>query len=194
MRRANGTGSVYMLRGNRRKPWAARITVECNIAGDGTLKQRYKHLGTFPTRLEAETALDCYLQQNSYDIAEVQGSTMERKPSEIVTDFLKFMEQSSKKYEAANADVGREDSKVQTFLHDMEFASNENERDRIAALLQRSRRERRKAKDIAQLYENIHNFYTDKQNQNILKALRRLQNEQITLEMYLSIMQPEELK
>lgn len=110
---------------------------------------------------------------------------MERNPSEIVTDFLKFLEQSSKDYEAAYADVGKEDSKVQTFLHDMEFALNKNERNRIATLLQRSRRERRKAKDIAQLYENIHNFYTDKQNQNILKALRRLQNEQITMEKYL---------
>lgn len=42
-----------------------------------------------------------------------------------------------------------------------------------------------KAKDRAQLYEYISNFYTDKQNQSLIKALRRLQNEQIAREKYL---------
>lgn len=36
-----------------------------------------------------------------------------------------------------------------------------------------------KAKDKVKLYEHVHNFYVDKQNQSLLKALRRLQNEQI---------------
>ncbi len=58
MKRANGTGSIYKLSGKRRKPWAARVTVGWDIAADGTLKQIYRPRGTFPTRVEAETALN----------------------------------------------------------------------------------------------------------------------------------------
>lgn len=110
---------------------------------------------------------------------------MERKPSEFITEFLAFLETSKHEYESAYADVGKEDSRTQTFLHDMEFAPNKSERNKVATKFQQSRRTRRKAKDRAQLYEFINNFYTDRQNQNFLKALRRLQNEQVAREKYL---------
>lgn len=110
---------------------------------------------------------------------------MDRKPSEIITDFLNFLELAKSEYESAYADVGAEDKKEQTFLHDLEFASNKNERNKVATRFQRSRRARRRAKDRAQLYEYISSFYTDKQNQNMIKALRKLQNEQIAREKYL---------
>lgn len=110
---------------------------------------------------------------------------MERMPSEIITEFLNFLESAKNEYESAYAEVGAEDRKEQTFLHDLEFAPNKNERNKVATRFQQSRRARRKAKDRAQLYEYISNFYTDKQNQNMIKALRRLQNEQITREKYL---------
>ena len=41
------------------------------------------------------------------------------KPSEIITGFLNFLESSKGEYESAYSDVGREDSKTQTFLHDI---------------------------------------------------------------------------
>lgn len=110
---------------------------------------------------------------------------MEKKPSEIITDFLKFLESAEIEYETAYAEAGAEDRKEQTFLHDLEFAQNKNERNKVATRFQQSRRARRKAKDRAQLYEYINNFYTDKSNANMIKALRRLQNEQITREKYL---------
>lgn len=110
---------------------------------------------------------------------------MEKRPSEIITEFLDFLESSRNEYESAYADVGKEDSKVQTFLHDMEFAKDKGERNRIATRLQQSRKARRNAKDRVKLYEHVHNFYTDKQNQGFLKAMRRLQNEQASEEKYL---------
>lgn len=110
---------------------------------------------------------------------------MEKKPSEIITEFLNFLERAKNEYESAYADVGAEDRKEQTFLHDLEFSPNKNERNKVATRFQQSRRARRKAKDRAQLYEYVSNFYTDKQNQNLIKALRRLQNEQIAREKYL---------
>ena len=67
MKRANGTGTVYKLSGKRRKPWAARVTLGWNIGSNGQLRQIHQSLGTFPTRVEAETALNNYLQ-NPYDI------------------------------------------------------------------------------------------------------------------------------
>ena len=110
---------------------------------------------------------------------------MGKRPSETITDFLNFLEAAKSEYESAYADVGAEDRKEQIFLHDLEFASNRNERNKVATRFQQSRRARRKAKDRAQLYEYINNFYMDRQNQNSIKALRRLQNEQITREKYL---------
>ena len=91
---------------------------------------------------------------------------MEKKPSEFITELLDFLESSEREYEAAYTEVGEEDCRVQTFL-------------------QQSRRKRRKAKDKVQLYENVHKFYTDKQNAQLLKAMRRLLTEQNTVEKYL---------
>lgn len=110
---------------------------------------------------------------------------MEKRPSEMITEFLNFLETADREYESAYADVGREDSRVQTFLHDMEFAPDGKARNKIATRLQQSRRARRKGKDRVQLYGKVHEFYTDRQNQNMLKALRRLLNEQVTTEKYL---------
>ena len=107
------------------------------------------------------------------------------RPGEIITEFLNFLETADREYGSAYADVGKEDSRVQTFLHDMEFAPSGKERNKIATRLQQSRRARRKGKDRVQLYGKIHDFLTDRQNQNLLKELRRLQNEQVTVEKYL---------
>lgn len=67
MKRPNGAGSVYKLSGKRRKPWAARVTIGWNLSSDGHLRQVYQPLGTYASRIEAETALNNYLQ-NPYDI------------------------------------------------------------------------------------------------------------------------------
>lgn len=67
MKRPNGAGSVYKLSGKRRKPWAARVTVGWDLSSDGRLRQVYQPIGTYASRVEAETALNNYLQ-NPYDI------------------------------------------------------------------------------------------------------------------------------
>lgn len=68
MKRSNGDGSVYKLNGKRRKPWAARVTIGWELnASTGKSRQIYQPIGTFATRVEAETALNNYLL-NPYDI------------------------------------------------------------------------------------------------------------------------------
>lgn len=56
MKNANGDGSVYKLKGKRRKPWVAVIT-----AGYEGGKQKRKSLGTFLTKKEAQIELLAYL-------------------------------------------------------------------------------------------------------------------------------------
>ena len=69
---------------------------------------------------------------------------MEKRPSEIITEFLNFLETSKNEYESAYEEVGREDSKTQTFIHDIELAPNKNERNKVATKFQQSRRARRR--------------------------------------------------
>lgn len=63
MRLPNGYGGIAKLGGNRRKPWAARLTVGYDDNG----KQRYKYLGYFEKRTEALAALVDY-NNNPYDV------------------------------------------------------------------------------------------------------------------------------
>lgn len=53
MKNENGSGSVYKLKGKRRKPWVARVTIGYSLDG----KQLRKTLGTFETKREAQEHL-----------------------------------------------------------------------------------------------------------------------------------------
>lgn len=63
IRRANGTGSIVKVSGNRRKPYRVNITVGWDDEG----RQKRKILGYFEKRDEAVVALHNYLK-NPYDI------------------------------------------------------------------------------------------------------------------------------
>lgn len=56
MKNENGSGSVYKLKGKRRKPWVACVTI-----GYEGGKQKRKVLGTFITKKEAQIELLAYL-------------------------------------------------------------------------------------------------------------------------------------
>lgn len=61
MKNPNGYGSVYKLSGNRRKPYAARITIGFkDNEATGKSYPIYKFLGYYVTRKEAITALALY--------------------------------------------------------------------------------------------------------------------------------------
>ena len=55
MKNQNGTGSIYKLKGKRRKPWAIRISYQNEI---GATKRKY--LGYFETKKEAQEVLFTY--------------------------------------------------------------------------------------------------------------------------------------
>lgn len=52
MKNSNGSGSVYKLKGKRRKPWIVRVTIGYTLG-----KQVRKIVGTFETKREAQRAL-----------------------------------------------------------------------------------------------------------------------------------------
>lgn len=56
MKLPNGYGSVVKLTGNRRNPYAARVTSEWTPDG----KQKYKYIGYYPTKKDALNALSGY--------------------------------------------------------------------------------------------------------------------------------------
>lgn len=56
MRLPNGYGGVFKLAGNRRRPWAARVTLGWTDEG----KQIYRYIGYFKTKAEAIQALAEY--------------------------------------------------------------------------------------------------------------------------------------
>lgn len=60
MRNANGYGTVYKLKGNRRNPWTARITVGKKLSSTGKVYPEYQYLGYYRTRTEANNALAYY--------------------------------------------------------------------------------------------------------------------------------------
>ena len=61
MKMPNGYGSVFKLSGNRRKPWAARVTAGwANDPKTKKSKQLYKFVGYYETRKEALKALADY--------------------------------------------------------------------------------------------------------------------------------------
>lgn len=58
MKNENGSGSVYKLKGKRRKPWIATVTTGYSLDG----KQLRKTIGTYPTKREGQEALLAYLK------------------------------------------------------------------------------------------------------------------------------------
>ena len=69
MRRANGTGNIYKMKGGkRRKPWRVRVTVGWELnPKTGRCKHNLKTLGYYASRAEAEAALVAY-QECPYDL------------------------------------------------------------------------------------------------------------------------------
>lgn len=100
MKRANGTGTVVKLSGNRRKPWMVKVP-EYNE--DGTFTGRQIPIGYFATRPEADLCLAEYNRsQGTYDVDKVQYTFAEvyadfKKEKFPTKDEQKLMKETQKK-------------------------------------------------------------------------------------------------
>lgn len=110
----------------------------------------------------------------------------EKKPSEIIQDFLDYLENCRAECKQAQADVAQEDIKKQDFLHALEFEGSCKKRSKIATQAHLSRKRRREAKDRVLELEKVVAFMNSERNKPLLKALRGLAKEQKAVEDYLS--------
>lgn len=106
------------------------------------------------------------------------------KPSKDIENFIRLVEQCKKIYNFEYENVGTEDKKTQTFLHDIEKTSTAKERSKIATQIHKSRNIRRESKDKVLLTEKINEFFNDKQHQATFNKLSQLLGEQRKVENY----------
>lgn len=107
------------------------------------------------------------------------------KPSEVIEEFLHFFENANSEHIECNQAVEQCNKKNIDYLHDMEFAKDKGERNRIATKIHNNQVKRRIAKDRVLELEKSAAFFTDKNNKSFFGQLRRLLKEQKDREAYL---------
>lgn len=111
----------------------------------------------------------------------------QEKPSEILQEFIDFLEESRSMYEYAKKKCEEFDSLDRHiyWAHRIEFAKDKNERNRIATAHQKERLDRRRYKDICDMYEKIHLFVCSENNKATLKRMKGVVSAQKRQEEYL---------
>lgn len=107
------------------------------------------------------------------------------KPSEMISDFLNYVDFANREYKSAYDNVNNEDKSLQDYVHAIEFSKDKAERNRQATALQRSRRYRRAEKDKTLLYGELVKFFEDSNNRACLNRLRQLLGKQRKEEEYI---------
>jgi len=102
----------------------------------------------------------------------------EPKPSEVIKNFLDYLVNSQKEYQAACTEMFAEDKKVQDFLHAIEFEKDSKVRSKISTQFHTSRNFRRAAKDRSLELERVAKFYSDKANKPFVDKLRSMVKDQ----------------
>ena len=113
-------------------------------------------------------------------------SKQEKEPSEVLSEFLKYIEHCRIQYKAARDAVYTEDKRLQDLLHELEFAEDKAERNRVATKFQRSRRERRRQKDEMMRLELIVNFFDEPTPKSALGKMTQLLGKQRKNEEFLN--------
>lgn len=108
MKNPNGYGSIFKLSGNRRNPFAVRITTGWDDDG----KQVYEYLGYFPSRKKAMMALADY-NNNPYDLSSRKITFKEMYERFKEEKFPKISKTGQGGYEMA--------FKLSESLHDLKF-------------------------------------------------------------------------
>lgn len=111
---------------------------------------------------------------------------MEKQPSEVLQEFLNYIDYIRSEYERAYEAAGQEDKRLQDLLHELEFAEDRDVRNKVATKFQKSRKERRRQKDIAQSLELLVNFFNSQNNKAVFNKMRQLIGNQRKREEYLN--------
>lgn len=111
----------------------------------------------------------------------------EKKPSEIVQDFIEFLDNSKTEYEEAKARCDKYDSidRHIYWAHKFELASDKNERNRLATAYQKERLDRRACKNTVDRLKAIHDFVCSDNNKSTIKRMKGMIQVQKSQEDYL---------
>lgn len=99
------------------------------------------------------------------------------KASDVVGAFLDWLSEMKDKQEKSWQIVVDEDSKVQDFLHEMEFESNNKRRAVISTRLHDSRVKRRVSKDTSKLLKPVTDFVKEATNRNLIKLMKQMRSD-----------------
>ena len=110
----------------------------------------------------------------------------EKEPSEVLSDFLNYIDRIRYEYKAAEDAMKTEDKRLQDLLHELEFAEDKAARNRVATKLQRSRRERRHQKDEMMRLELIVQFFDEQTPKSTVNKMRQILGRQRKKEEYLN--------
>lgn len=109
----------------------------------------------------------------------------QQKPSEVIEEFIAFLESANREHIECGQIVEICNKRNIDYLHDMKFAKDKGERNRIATKIHNNQVQRRIAKDRALEMEKPAAFFTDKSNKPFIGQLKRLLKEQKDREAYL---------
>ena len=114
------------------------------------------------------------------------GRRVEKEPSEVLSEFLAYIDRIRYDYKAAHDAVKKEEKCLQDLLHDIEFAEGENEKRRAGTRLQQSRRSRRRQKDEMMRLELVVQFFDEPTQKSTINKMRQLLGKQRKQEEFLN--------
>ena len=114
------------------------------------------------------------------------GRRVEKEPSEVLSEFLAYIDRIRYDYKAAHDAVKKEEKRLQDLLHDIEFAEGENEKRRAGTRLQQSRRSRRRKKDEMMRLELVVQFFDEPTQKSTINKMRQLLGKQGKQEEFLN--------
>lgn len=110
----------------------------------------------------------------------------EKEVSEILEDFLNYIDLCRNEYQAARDEVALEDKRLQDLLHELEFSVGENEKRRAATKFKQSRQRRRRAKNETIRLQPIVDFFNEQESRKTLNRMRQLLGQQRKKEKFLN--------
>lgn len=97
-----------------------------------------------------------------------------RAGSEVVEAFLDWLKEMEELQKSSWEIVLAEDDKIQDFLHELEFESNNKKRSVTATRLHNSRVKRRKAKDVSKKLKPVTDLTKEISSRNLTRLLRKM--------------------
>ena len=102
----------------------------------------------------------------------------ELKTSEILSSFIKFLEQCKNEYYFCEDELNKQEALTQDLLHKIEFnEGGRNERNRAATILKNCRQDRRAFKDRTEELEPLVSFICDESGKHLINQLKNVLGE-----------------